>query len=98
MVWMPGQGALVGTDDANFARHWRMLETSATEPGPDRVGVPNQPAYDGDGGLIGLAAQADGGTGWDAVRWEPGTSSTTVIAAGLFDKPGLMAYGSAMIR
>lgn len=98
MVWMPGQGALVGTDDASFARHWRKLETSATEPGPDLTGVPNQPAYDGDGGLIGLEAQTDGGTGWDAVRWDPGTSSTTVIASGVFDKPGLMAYGSATIR
>lgn len=97
MLWLNGR-ALIGTDDENYARHWRLLEANASEPGQDLVGVPAQPTFDGTQRLVGLAAQEDGGAGFQVVSWDLESKATTVIAPEAFDKPGLQPYGSATLR
>jgi hypothetical protein len=99
LLWMSGQSAIVGLDDAMYVRHWWLWDPSKADFTKELHGVPGTPAYDGASGLVGIApATNDAGSGLDIVRYDFAAETSQVLVANAFSVSGLSAYSSAVIR
>jgi hypothetical protein len=97
-ILMPGKSAaLVGLDDATYARHWWWLDLSQGMLTSELKGMPMIPVYAA-GAIYGLATQPDAGTTLDVVRYDLISRETNLIAEGAFSAAGLNAYSSAVIN
>lgn len=90
---------LLGIDDASFVRHWTPLNCVSRQLESEIKGVPEQPIYDGSGGLVGLASSPpDGGHGLRLVRLDLTGQALSVLVDNVFTASGLSAASSAIVR